>query len=873
MVLNRFLSGGRKEEQRPAMGSAEKKPQGRWDKYNRPVDYIIGVTPGFAQFRQGAERMALSGVAKKIAFGARQGFDFVEVDFESIAEAYEHGVEEEVRRVIDAQGPSFGFGIHAPVTGEIAIDLGVANAHEWERHHRNLQRTAIIAKKTGAKFILFHTSHRPRPGLTYYLATHEYPLPQYSFTGENLAVWIEKVTSGEFTDPVDGKRKNIPWLKDWFKARFIDILYRLLGVVPNAEVVNFLSTTDEIETDKGMLKPWWEYGTFSERVMFAAQQLRRMKLEYWEKTRPHLLKELDRRIKELEVKQREIQEKLYTPEERKKRADLQSKLTEISAMILNLQQLAERLKYRLETLKMKRELTDEEKKEAENLLTQVHATQEKILELQQTQAAVQSEIQNIDARARERQRAAGEAGYYEALERELETLKILRYKVERCDKSTIPDDDKRLEEIKELLSYSLVYRMFIRTLNGGADPEEAVGVNGSKSSNVRGLTPAYQFYILCEHVVETVTRMNFDQLYELWKQQGSEAPEKVSYEVVAKYMSVVGDPLWKEIVENEAGCPIMPDVAIDLANKGIERYVDPMGNRARIPVQKIIELIITAVACKYIQGHLLVKTPPWNMGGIPEQVVEWKIDDSTEGSRRNEMLNSKLARDLDNDEINLSIYEFCKKNRIHIFVETEQPAPGLEGQLRVMHAHHHIALVKSIENGEHISYTIDFEHLTTNLIDPIKDVEENIIDGDAKYVRMVHINAPRPYGGLHGQIQLFSLDMYILYKWLWLLRKKGMKSAYLIWEWGAAGPPEDSAVALRLMIKHLENDTPPDKLPPEFYGLGPEFEAAQYEAVRMHAMDPIEGLLTLPEHSYSFFGDRARELNKLANWLRNRFKW
>ena len=731
-----------------AENADNKGPQGRWDKQNRPLGYIIGVTPGFASFRQGEERMALSGISRKIMFGARQGFDFVEVDFESIAEAYEHGLGEQVKRIVESQGPNFGFGIHGPVTGRLALDLGIANANEWEMHHRNLQRTALAAKKTGAKFILFHTSHNPKPGITYYLRTHEYRVPQYSFTGENLAAWMKKVDDGKFVDPATGKRVSLGEFKlvDWFKARFIRVLFNVMGSAGEPSVLTYFSTGRAYNGKSVLSKR--EDVSFKKLLNAAAEKIKNIKRKYWEKG----------------VRERAL--RMLTNE---------------------LVRLSEELK----------------------------------------------KAGNDDMKA-------------QAIRRDINITAMLLERVKRCVPENFADEEEYINEIDTLLeSSSKIHLIFITLLNDEVNPIKEPAK----------LSEEYREYNLYTDVYRYCLKFDFEKIFEFWKEQGSEAEENVSYQVVAKYMSKTRDFLWKEIVEKEAGCEVDPDLAIDFANQGMETYPG-----AKIPVSKIIDLIITAVACKYIQGHLLVKTEQWNMGSLPE------LAESGDENNR------EVSREISEKEKKMSVYEFCKENKIHIFIETEQPAEGLEGKLRIMHAHHHVALVKSIDGGENISYNMDFEHLTTNLIDPIEDVVRNLGKNDGKYIRMVHINAPRPYGGLHGQIQLFSLDMYVLYKWLWELRKRGMKNAYLIWEWGAAGPPEESATALRSMVRMLENDVPPEKLPPEFYGMGPEFEAQQYQAIFMHAMDPVEGLITFPEHTFSFFGERAKNMGRLSQWLRNRFR-
>ena len=51
-------------------------PDSRWDRQNKPVEYILGASPGFAQFAQGDEKLTTTGLGRKIAKASRMGFDF-----------------------------------------------------------------------------------------------------------------------------------------------------------------------------------------------------------------------------------------------------------------------------------------------------------------------------------------------------------------------------------------------------------------------------------------------------------------------------------------------------------------------------------------------------------------------------------------------------------------------------------------------------------------------------------------------------------------------------------------------------------------------------------------------------------------------------
>ena len=260
------------------------------------------------------------------------------------------------------------------------------------------------------------------------------------------------------------------------------------------------------------------------------------------------------------------------------------------------------------------------------------------------------------------------------------------------------------------------------------------------------------------------------------------------------------------------------------------------------PTLKIlVERLITAVAAKYIQGHLFVKDERWSM----------KMDDKEIPSH-------------------ISVYDYCKESNIKIYIETAMPPQGQEGQLRIMSANEHVKLVKNLDKGKITSYCVDFEHLTVNYIYVDKDIE-TLADGDAKYITMVHINAPRPIMGAHSPIDKISHDMQIIYRWLYLMRQKGMKNSYLIWEMGSYGVRE-SAVAFRKLMEELGKGTDPLHLPKEFYGIDDMFEQQQWVNMKEHAYDPLKGLIANPEEDHGLLSTEAVKKNKLNEWLAGRYK-
>ena len=77
------------------------------------------------------------------------------------------------------------------------------------------------------------------------------------------------------------------------------------------------------------------------------------------------------------------------------------------------------------------------------------------------------------------------------------------------------------------------------------------------------------------------------------------------------------------------------------------------------------------------------------------------------------------------------------------------------------------------------------------------------------------------------------------------------------------------------MIKEfLEKDTDPKMLPLEFYGMkedGPDIKR-QEVAIREHRLDPLKGMLLVPEEEYTFLSSEAVKKGKGEEWKKSKFK-
>lgn len=332
----------------------------------------------------------------------------------------------------------------------------------------------------------------------------------------------------------------------------------------------------------------------------------------------------------------------------------------------------------------------------------------------------------------------------------------------------------------------------------------------------------------CINVARYTLNYDFDGIFDFWVRQGAEGEEYVAYLTVAEYMYKTNDKIWKAIAKINQSPYLLAREASRKAGALSTKEIESL------------KKIVAAVAGKYIEGHLFAKAEQYGV------------------------------KDGDNY---YSIYDYCKRKNVRIYIETAMPERGAEGELRILSALDHINLCKAIDEGKFVNYCIDFEHLLTNLIDPIEEANRLLKEqpGDGKYISCLHTNAPRPIIGAHAPIEVMSNDMLILYKWLYTLRKAGMRDSYLICEMGGFGIRQ-SGIAFRKLVEELEKDTPPENLPREFYGIDKDFEARQRIAIREHALDPIKNLLVMPEDRWSAIGRRAVERGRGREWEEERYR-
>jgi len=339
-------------------------------------------------------------------------------------------------------------------------------------------------------------------------------------------------------------------------------------------------------------------------------------------------------------------------------------------------------------------------------------------------------------------------------------------------------------------------------------------------------------------------------------------------ELIANYLFFTQDPIWKDMVkmyEKSLQMYIDKFGQIDPSNK--EWLKNAIGEAEKTGDKFFKEFYYGVVSAKFLQGHLILACQ-WMTGtgdfkekfpGLPK-IIE------------NEL---KIMKVPDFEKQYNELIGILKD--VHIAIESPDARdPKEAGRYMLWRSKQIYVAVKQTreklkEQGnpywDKIMLLIDFEHIATQGVDPNEELQDlvNNVPDVGKYIKCIHANYPSPMHS-HWPIELGDDRIYRL---LWILKEAGLgkdHTTYILFERGGFKDPFQLAVvALKLMIKFLQLNVPPDKLPDEFYGVAPRgilSEERQWVTVYYHAMDPLKGQLKIPEEEYTFLGRAATEAGK-----------
>lgn len=295
--------------------------------------------------------------------------------------------------------------------------------------------------------------------------------------------------------------------------------------------------------------------------------------------------------------------------------------------------------------------------------------------------------------------------------------------------------------------------------------------------------------------------------------------------------------------------------------------INALKESERIGDREFKEFYYGAVSAKFLQGHLVLACEWMNgTGGFKEKFP------SLPKLIENEL---KIMKVPDFDKQYKELMEILKG--VHIAIESPDARdPKEAGRYMLWRSKQIYVAIKETREElkklgnpywDKIMLLIDFEHIATQGVDPNEELQDlaNNVPDVGKYIKCIHANYPSP---MHSHFPIELGDDRI-YKLLWILKEAELgkdHTTYILFERGGFKDPFQLAVvALKLMIRFLQKDVPPDKLPDEFYGVAPQgilSEERQWVTVYYHAMDPLKGQLKIPEEEYTFLGRAATEAGK-----------
>jgi len=410
-------------------------------------------------------------------------------------------------------------------------------------------------------------------------------------------------------------------------------------------------------------------------------------------------------------------------------------------------------------------------------------------------------------------------------------------------------EKRSLEENKERLN-----KMIEELKNSEKEESEAIRIASEEilkeiESNLNKY--AWEYF-------RNITRLRFAE--------GAITHEEIAYLIIARYLYEKrkdnNEPLWNLFFKNKSWEDLEKEFGVQFLDKNGE---------VRLPPQ-----IVALVASRYILGHFSEKNKE-------EFLLEQRrLLDRVFSPERVKKIEAEFLSKTPFEKLRILNELISKKNKkrklMILFENPEITRAGEEGLQRLIHAIDIYRMVKAgekIANGIYLGMVFDQEHYLHNNLDPLNEIKS--LADEAKdigsFLLVFHVGTPKPYHPAHQPIDIGSEAQYWIYKYAFELRKLGFglgenEGIFIFERGGARGgqyPAQfigQSAAALRIIINFLEKDVEPEKLPPEFYGISSReilSEERQLAIIKEHFLDPLKGLLQVPEEEYTFLGSKAIE--------------
>ncbi len=333
-----------------------------------------------------------------------------------------------------------------------------------------------------------------------------------------------------------------------------------------------------------------------------------------------------------------------------------------------------------------------------------------------------------------------------------------------------------------------------------------------------------------------------------------------SYHITAHHLFYTKDPMWLEMVKMYDD--VMKRYKIDYEDFWWldKAWREAENNNDR----KFKEFFYAVCAAKFLEGHML-------------RIERWIKEDFIKKELAEIKARAKTQEDSNDAD---KLVEIAKNLKITIELPDARD-PQHAGLFMLWHPKQVYAAIKVIRRkmgNNRVWLLADFEHLATQGVDPITEMEKviKIAPDYGTYCYGIHCNAPNPMHA-HEPLELGDIRIYQL---LWYLRKTGFGKklpVYVIYERGGGQDPfQHSVDVLRLAVMCLEKDIKPEELPDEYFGMKGAVagsELRQRQIVMDHAYEPMKDLLEMPEEDWSFLSQSAIKKGKRPEqWKRGEFR-
>ena len=345
--------------------------------------------------------------------------------------------------------------------------------------------------------------------------------------------------------------------------------------------------------------------------------------------------------------------------------------------------------------------------------------------------------------------------------------------------------------------------------------------------------------------------------------------------IIAHYLFFKKDPIWKDMVEMYR--EVLEKFDYDPENpRWLREALREAEKRGGEDERLFKEFYYGVVGAKFLWGHLI-------------EAAKWMAEqDEYKGKGLPTIIRNELKmiapKDIKKQEKELMN---ILKNLMITIENPDARDPSEAGRYMLWRPKQMYVAIKNVREElkrmknpywDKIFMLIDFEHLATQGVDPLEDIKELVkkVPNVGELIISIHSNHPTP---LHSHLPI-EIGDDVIYRLLWTLRKAGLgkkRTTYLVFERGGFRDPfKRSVTALRLMAKFLEKDVPPEELPPEFYGISPSgllAEERQWVTIFQHALDPLKGLIKIPEEEYTFLSRAAIEAGKRPEeWKKEEYR-